>query len=45
VWHPGRWIPGRADYELVRARYEAKAGGGGWIFHKPHWKRRLRTSG
>jgi hypothetical protein len=42
VWHPGRWIPGKADYELVRARYEAK--NGAWIFYKPHWKRRLRSS-
>jgi len=40
VWHPGRWIQGKADFELVRARYEAK--NGAWIFYKPHWKPRQR---
>jgi hypothetical protein len=31
-------MQGKADYEYVRARYEHDAQG--WVFHRPHWKRR-----
>ena len=39
IWRDGRWMQGKADYEYVRARYEHEAQGG-WVFHRPHWKRR-----
>jgi hypothetical protein len=38
IWREGRWMQGKADYEYVRARYEHDAQG--WVFHRPHWKRR-----
>jgi WXXGXW repeat (2 copies) len=38
IWRDGRWMQGKADYEYVRARYEHDAQG--WVFHRPHWKRR-----
>jgi hypothetical protein len=38
IWRDGRWMQGKADYEYVRARYEKD--GQGWVFHRPHWKRR-----
>ncbi len=38
IWRDGRWMQGKADYEYVRARYEHD--GQGWVFHRPHWKRR-----
>jgi hypothetical protein len=40
VWRSGRWLQGKADYEYVRARYEVV--GQAWVFHRPHWKRRVR---
>jgi hypothetical protein len=38
VWRDGRWVPGKAGYEYVRARYEWD--GKAWQFHVPHWHRR-----
>lgn len=38
IWRDGRWVQGKPDYEYVRARYEHEANG--WVFHRPHWKRR-----
>ena len=38
IWRAGRWMQGKPDYEYVRARYEHD--GKGWVFHRPHWKRR-----
>ena len=38
IWREGRWMQGKADYEYVRARYEHEPQG--WVFHRPHWKRR-----
>jgi hypothetical protein len=38
VWRDGRWVQGKQDYEYVRARYENV--GNGWVFHRPHWKKR-----
>ena len=38
VWREGRWVAVRPDYEYVRARYEQS--GSGWVFHRPHWKKR-----
>jgi hypothetical protein len=40
VWKEGRWVPGRADYEYVRARYDFDGAKQSWIYHRPHWKRR-----
>ena len=42
VWREGRWLQGKPDYEYVRARYEQS--NGGWVFHRPHWKRRHSSS-
>jgi hypothetical protein len=42
VWHDGRWVQGKPDYEYVRARYEHLESG--WVFHRPHWKRRHSAS-
>lgn len=38
LWRSGRWVQGKADYEYVRAHYEAV--NNRWVFHRPHWKRR-----
>ena len=38
IWRDGRWVQAKPDYEYVRARYEYD--GKGWVFHRPHWKRR-----
>jgi len=40
VWRSGRWMEGKREFEYVRARYEFD--GKGWVFHRPHWKRRVR---
>ncbi len=39
IWRDGRWVQGKPDYEYVRARYEYD--GKAWVFHRPHWKRRV----
>jgi hypothetical protein len=38
VWRDGRWVQGRQNYEYFRARYEFD--GKGWVFHRPHWRKR-----
>jgi hypothetical protein len=38
IWRNGRWVQAKPDYEYVRARYDHT--NGGWVFHRPHWKRR-----
>jgi len=43
IWRDGRWVQGKPDYEYVRARYENEAGKG-WVFHRPHWKRRQKLT-
>jgi hypothetical protein len=43
VWRDGRWVPGKPDYEYVRARYEFD--GKAWVFHRPHWKKRHAEGG
>ena len=43
IWRDGRWVQGKPDYEYVRARYDNDAGKG-WVFHRPHWKRRQKTA-
>ena len=42
IWRDGRWVQGKPDYEYVRARYEYD--GKAWVFHRPHWKRRMKTT-
>jgi hypothetical protein len=42
IWRDGRWVQGKPDYEYVRARYEFD--GKGWLFHRPHWKRRQHAA-
>ena len=42
IWRDGRWVQGKPDYEYVRARYEYD--GKAWVFHRPHWKRRQKTT-
>jgi hypothetical protein len=42
IWRDGRWVQGKPDYEYVRARYEYD--GKAWTFHRPHWKRRQKTT-
>ena len=42
IWTDGRWVQGKPDYEYVRARYEYD--GKAWVFHRPHWKRRVKTT-
>ena len=38
VWRDGRWVPGLAGYEYIRARYEWD--GKVWQLHVPHWHKR-----
>ena len=42
IWRDSRWVQGKPDYEYVRARYEYD--GQAWTFHRPHWKRRQKTT-
>jgi hypothetical protein len=42
IWREGRWVQGKPDYEYVRARYDNEAGKG-WVFHRPHWKKRQHS--
>jgi hypothetical protein len=42
IWRDGRWVQGKPDYEYVRARYDYD--GKAWMFHRPHWKRRQKTT-
>jgi hypothetical protein len=42
LWRSGHWLPNQPQFEYVRARYDFD--GSGWIFHRPHWKRRPPAS-
>ena len=39
VWRGGRWVEVKQGFEYNRARYEWT--GKTWVFHVPHWKKRV----
>jgi hypothetical protein len=42
IWRGGHWLQANAQYEYIRASYDHD--GEGWVFHRPHWKRRQTVS-